>query len=1007
MSASPLTNDKRAIHRVPCRLAVSSADRSANIGTAVDISLDGLFILTEKPLPKGTLLPLVLPLPGGEITARAEVVRVVDGQGMGLRLLELADRDARRLRRFVGELNSVDGSRRTARRLLDVAGRTIEPIREPGRIQALLEQARVRSVDITLIPGDRHVRQIAKVRQVDDALRLVSRETPLLQPGDRALVLTTVDFVSYTFEVDVLEAEGERLVLPLPKLVAYSERRSDVRDQTGARHLELPRQWGAANWPVLETSQGGLSILVEAEHCHFTRGQPLTGARLISDQGSSVLIEATVRHLTPLADGIKVGIQHGLREESPTTEHLSTTEEASGLQRLGRWFTSKVGQVGALVRNKTRQTQPFTVVNLPSRNGLMMRGLLNLAYPGETARAPLVIILPGYGGRKEQLSGLAYTLTENFRRHHRDVAVLRVDGTNNLGESETAPGNDTEGRKTMGYTVSGAVDDLMGCLEWARTNTFVQPTTVVVVSSSFSSIAVSRALATQDCSEVSHWVAFMGAADAQDAILHVSGGQDVIGNWHRGIRPVGIITLVGCMTDGDAFCSDLEVNHGGGTLRQARADMAHIACDVTWVVGEQDAFMDPRRVDHLMAVKSDGAARRVLRAPCPHVPRSSEEACELFLAVTRDIWRNLYGSSLDSPIIPRSVIGEAWLAEWARVRSGPVDRENWWRDYLLGDDDGPGFDVLTWSPHYTGFVDQQVQLLEPTGRVLDVGAGTGNISWRLLQDDVSVVSVDLVPEALERVRDKASGADLETLVHDVDGNPRTAMSRFRAGELTGMEELLRRTPGVPGTLAVRLQKVWSPELLAVLRGAEMDVARVAEGAGLSKAEQAVLVDLNTLARVSAGRLSADQARLTRLSDKTLRCRPGLPFPDASFDRVIASLLLSYLDHPQDTLSDLFRVMKPGGLLVVSTMKPDADSSRLFTELVHDLTVAEDHTRLELARRFMDHASALLRLEEEGVWTFFSAEELAQRVRAAGFEDIVVERGFGDPPQAILVRGRRP
>ena len=87
-------------------------------------------------------------------------------------------------------------------------------------------------------------------------------------------------------------------------------------------------------------------------------------------------------------------------------------------------------------------------------------------------------------------------------------------------------------------------------------------------------MAVGRALATQDCDEVSQWVAFMGAADAQDAILHVSGGQDVIGSWHRGIRPVGIITLVGCMTDGDAFCSDLEINHGGGTLSQARADMA-------------------------------------------------------------------------------------------------------------------------------------------------------------------------------------------------------------------------------------------------------------------------------------------------------------------------------------------------------------------------------------------------------------------------------------------------
>ena len=975
----------------------------------MDISLDGLFVLTDRPMPVGTLLPLALPMPDGEVTARAEVVRIVDGQGMGLRMLELDTKDARRLRRFVGELNSVDGSRRTAKRLLDVAGRTVEPIRDPARIEELLQQARARDTTVTLIPVDRPVRDAAKILDLGDSILLESVADTQMEDGEAVLVLTTVDFVSYTFQVEVDHAAGRRLVIGRPALVAYSERRSEGRGRVDAR-LELPRPWANASWPVLETSDGGLSMLVPREACHFTRNQPLPGARVVSGDGSEVLVDATVRHLTPVDAGIKVGISHGLIEEAPTTERLSTNEEAGKLKRLGRWFNSKVGQAGALLRAKTAQKDPFTVVTLASRNGLAMRGLLNLAYPGEVGRAPLVIVMPGYGGRKEQLGGLAYTLIENFRRHHRDLAVLRVDGTNNLGESEKAPGNGDDGRHCLGYTVTGAVDDLMGCLEWARSNPHVQPTRIVVVSSSFSSIAVGRALATRDCSEVSQWVAFMGASDAQDAILHVSGGQDVVGNWNRGIRPVGVITLIGCMTNGDAFCADLERNHGGGTLKQAMADMAEIDADVTWVVGEQDAFMDPRRVDKLMKVARPGQARRVLRADCPHVPRSSEEACELFLAVTQDIWRHLYGSPLDTPIIPRASIGQGWLTEWARVRSPPTDREAWWRNYLLGDDEGPGFDVLTWSPRYVDFVDRQLRMLQPRGRVLDLGAGTGNLTTLLLaQPGVDeVVSVDLVPEALERVRAKAGpDAPLQTLVRDVDGNPRTAMARWRRGELTGVAELLRRTPGVPSTLAAKLEQHWSAAMLAAMRGAPVDLDTIAADADLNATERTTLHDLNTLARVSSGRLSVDQARLQRLSHKALQCNPGLPYPDEHFDGVVASLLLSYLDHPEDTLSELHRVLKPGGTLVVSTMKPDADSSRLFTELVTQLTLDEDMVRLDHVRRFMDHASVLLRLEEEGVWRFFGETELSRMVLAAGFEEPTVERGFGDPGQAIVLRARRP
>src|SRR5437868_4049571 len=43
----------------------------------------------------------------------------------------------------------------------------------------------------------------------------------------------------------------------------------------------------------------------------------------------------------------------------------------------------------------------------------------------------------------------------------------------------------------------------------------------------------------------------------------------------------------------------------------------------------------------------------------------------------------------------------------------------------------------------------------------------------------------------------------------------------------------------------------------------------------------------------------------------------LPFPSATFDRVIASSLFSHVLHPAQVAAELKRVVKPGGRIVVS------------------------------------------------------------------------------------------
>ncbi len=51
---------------------------------------------------------------------------------------------------------------------------------------------------------------------------------------------------------------------------------------------------------------------------------------------------------------------------------------------------------------------------------------------------------------------------------------------------------------------------------------------------------------------------------------------------------------------------------------------------------------------------------------------------------------------------------------------------------------------------------------------------------------------------------------------------------------------------------------------------------------------------------------------------------GLPFPDGSFDRVVASLMLHYLEDWEAPLREMGRVLRGGGAIILSTHHPTMD-----------------------------------------------------------------------------------
>jgi SAM-dependent methyltransferase len=121
------------------------------------------------------------------------------------------------------------------------------------------------------------------------------------------------------------------------------------------------------------------------------------------------------------------------------------------------------------------------------------------------------------------------------------------------------------------------------------------------------------------------------------------------------------------------------------------------------------------------------------------------------------------------------------------------------------------------------------------------------------------------------------------------------------------------------------------------------------------------------------------------------------FAPGTFDKICCSLLISYLRRPHELLRELHRVLKPGGRLVITSMKPFADLSDLYRRYV------EKHTsdaEVESARDLLRAAGKIKVKEEQGYYTFFSGEELGEALQAVGFKNTQATMGFGNQASVV-------
>jgi len=170
----------------------------------------------------------------------------------------------------------------------------------------------------------------------------------------------------------------------------------------------------------------------------------------------------------------------------------------------------------------------------------------------------------------------------------------------------------------------------------------------------------------------------------------------------------------------------------------------------------------------------------------------------------------------------------------------------------------------------------------------------------------------------------------------------------------------------------------------------------------------VSVDLVRAALVRA-RLDSGQAE--RPVQYDLDALTSLPFVDNAFHACLCSLVLSYLSKQDAVLAEMARVTRPGGRIVVSALRPDADISRIFQRSLVEIARGEfDRLATETgreglvvaAREFLSDAARLVDLEEAGIFQFSSMEMLGEQFERNGLRIISKSEVLGDPPQAIMI-----
>ena len=395
-------------------------------------------------------------------------------------------------------------------------------------------------------------------------------------------------------------------------------------------------------------------------------------------------------------------------------------------------------------------------------------------------------------------------------------------------------------------------------------------------------------------------------------------------------------------------------------IEDAVSDMKNISTPVHWILGDEDAWIDSSQVEELIKAHKLGNGK-LHTLKMGHVPMTGLESIRLFQVIIKLLFKSIHQKEI-TPIFPLpSVLDDIRMREWERTTKYPfINPENYWVGYLLGeDDDKDGYDVLCYCDDYNKFLGDEVKALDLHSgcKVADMGCGTGNFGQLLIKNYLNdgnrlpdLTIVDLVHKALELVKDKYRGllGDLNNKQItfkrvDLEINLLIPVKQFLEGKFYSMDKFKGKINGLFDDTIELWKDHYSELLHQILRGKPLTVHdnKYINGA-FAREEVHFIKDMNLASRFIKGLLTKDDFRenspphidnvntselnFTNFAFGNCNLDFKLPFEDNKFDRILSSLVLSYLKNPHVTFAEFVRCLKPGGKIVISTMMPDMDMS---------------------------------------------------------------------------------
>lgn len=137
----------------------------------------------------------------------------------------------------------------------------------------------------------------------------------------------------------------------------------------------------------------------------------------------------------------------------------------------------------------------------------------------------------------------------------------------------------------------------------------------------------------------------------------------------------------------------------------------------------------------------------------------------------------------------------------------------------------------------------------------------------------------------------------------------------------------------------------------------------------------------TLEMMRAGQRRSSAVRITWSTADALH----LPFPAETFDAVVSGFLLRNVSDIRQSLSEQFRVLKPGGRIAA------LDTTRPPRSLLSPLINLHMHTVIPTLGQMISGNRDAYSYLPDSTEAFLSAEQLAERLQAAGFRQVGFQR----------------